>query len=248
MEDLFGIKPIANTVEKTADHLLKGIEGFCSRVFSPALTEIGLSYGDRAEAWRTKNLIKILKKSEGKLIYSQEKLTVHPKVLLEITENGSLSEEDEMQEMWAGLLAASCSDQKSDENLIFVNLLKKLTVTQANILKYACENSKKIIYQNGLIGPEGDLKISRDNLIEITGINDIHRLDRELDYLRSMELITCGFVIGNDLDADLTPTSLALNFFIRLSGSKDSPEYFWKNSIRVVGGDYPRKTDFATPS
>lgn len=236
MEDIFGIKPIANTFEKASGSVIKGAESFCSKVFSPTLDEIGLLLENKAQAWRSKNIIKILEKSEGKLIYSNSngKLTIHPRLLLNIIENGSLCEEDEFQEMWSGLLATSCLHEKSDENLIFINLLKQLTSVQAKILKYSCENSKKIIYENGLIGCDGDLNISCDNLIKLTGASDIHRLDRELDFLRSMELIHCGFVMGKKSDANISPTSLALNFFIKISGSNDSPELFYKESIKVV--------------
>ena len=70
-------------------------------------------------------------------------------------ENGSWSERDEVQEMWAGLLASACTeDGKDDSNLLFMNLLSQLTGVQVAILKYGCEKAQKFKTQAGWIAAE----------------------------------------------------------------------------------------------
>jgi hypothetical protein len=45
----------------------------------------------------------------------------HPRVLHEIIENASWVDDEEVQAMWAGLLASSCTeDGKDDKNLIYI--------------------------------------------------------------------------------------------------------------------------------
>lgn len=128
--------------------------------------------------------------------------------------------------MWAGLLTSSCTKEGNDEsNLIFINLLSQLTSIQVKVLNYSCEMSKKFLTSGGFIIPE-QLYISLQEIKEITGIDDLHRLDRELDHLRSLELITTGFD-PNTTVAEIAPTPLALHLYVRCQGSLQSPVEFF---------------------
>jgi len=237
--DLIGAKPIAEAINTTVSKTFEGIEGFLSRVCAPALEEIGLLFKDQIRHWRLTNILRILEKAQGKLEYEDEKLQIkaHPRVALSILDNGSLNDDDEIQEMWAGLFASSCTkDGQDDENLIFVDLLKQLTTVEAKILKYCCQKGRKILHKNGLITADS-LEITCEELFELTEIKDIHRLDRELDHLRSLELIGHGFGGGGfstedeDLVADITPTALALNLFIKAQGFNDEPLKYWNGDV-----------------
>lgn len=236
ISDILGTKPIAEAANTTVAKTFDGIEGFLKSVCVPALEEVGLMIKDQFRYWRLKNILKILEKAKGKLNYENEQLQVKadPRVALAIIENGSLIDNDEVQELWAGLFASSCTDSgKDDENLIFVDLLKQLTVPEARIIKYACENSRKAIHSNQLITSE-QLIIDRESLIQISGILDIYRLDRELDHLCSLSLITFGggfSLEDGELTADISPTTLALNLFVRSQGVNKSLGEFWEKSL-----------------
>ncbi len=68
--------------------------------------------------------------------------------------------------------------------------------------------------------------------MEISGINEIHRLDRELDHLRSLELISVGFNVDDkNLVADISPTSLALNLYVKSQGYNTDPALYWQDNI-----------------
>ena len=239
--DILGVKPISEAVNKSVEKTFQGIEGFLKSVCMPALDEIGLLFKDKIRTWRLNNALKIIEKSKGKLDFGGDTLQIkaHPRIALSIIENGSLIDNDELQELWAGLFASSCTETgQDDQNLIFVDLLKQLTVLQAKILKYACVNSRKILFGNGLVF--GD-KVEADfNLLfEITGEKNMHRIDRELDHLRSLELIGAGGVGGfradtKDLIAIISPTALALNLYVKVQGSNIDISEFFKSSIITV--------------
>ena len=174
--DIFGIKPIANAIDKTVQKSLEGIEGFLQLTCKPAMGEVGLLVQDRVRYWRLNNVIKMLEKAQGKLDFKNDtfQLKSHPRIGLSIIENSSVIDNEELQDMWAGLFASSCTESGTDdENLIFIDLLKQLTTAQARILKHGVENSKKIIYPNGLVLSE-ELEISCDEIFGITGLSNYH--------------------------------------------------------------------------
>jgi hypothetical protein len=240
--DLFGIKPIASAIDSTIKKSLEGIEGFLSLTCKPALGEIGQMAQDRVRYWRLNNTIKMLEKAKGKLDFQNDRfeLKSHPRIGLSIIENSSLIDNDFVLDLWAGLFASSCTlDGQDDENLIFVDILKSLTTAQAKIIHYAVENSRKVLYPNGLVTTDGDLKVHVDELKRITEVDNIHRIDRELDSLNYMGLIPSllgGFdASGPDLIANICPTYLALSLYIRCQGSALDPDIYWKDKLITEG-------------
>ena len=236
--DILGIKPISSAIDKTTEGTLKGIGAFLNLVCKPALGEFGYLLQDKVRNWRLNNVVKMLDKAKDKLEYKDGSLEVksHPRVAISIIEKSSYIDDEIVQEMWAGLFASSCDkDGQDDENLIFIDLLQKLTFSQAKLLNYSIENCRKILYPNGLVSAD-EFRVHCDEIKKITGINDIHRIDRELDYLRTLGLIdenSGGFSVGsdNDLVANLEPTYLALSLYVKSQGSPNNPDIFWKDEI-----------------
>ena len=68
--------------------------------------------------------------------------------------------------------------------------------------------------------------IDLENLVALTKVDDIYRLDRELDNLRALGLISQGFH-PNEKSADITPTSLALQMHAKCQGWIASPLEFY---------------------
>ena len=71
----------------------------------------------------------------------------------------------------------------------------------------------------------GPLIIDLAEVKRITQVDDVHRLDRELDHLRALELMP-GFDIHTQR-ANVTPTSLCLQFYMRCKGHRGSPLEFY---------------------
>jgi hypothetical protein len=261
--DVFGLKPYGEAVNTLTKGVVEGAGAFLSKVCLPAAEEVGLLFQDKVSYWRKANLIKITKKFESKFnsLPNAEGWHAHPRIATLGLERGSWADSDDVQDMWAGLLTSSCTeDGKDDSNLIFINLLDQLTSSQAKILNFACKKSKKRITLSGLIFAE-EINIQIDDLIKLTGIEEIHRLDRELDHLRSLEVLDSGFPldIGFDavgtyeaitlnslpenngdkpkekiLSARITPTALGLNLYVRCQGTFLSPIDFFNLSNEIT--------------
>ena len=190
----------------------------------------------------------MLEKAKGKLEFDgqQLNLTANARVGLSIMEECSVVDDEELQDLWAGLFASSCTpDGRDDSNMNFVDLLRRMSSVEARILDYACKNSKKYVYPSKLIMADA-LSVSFDQLVEITGVNDLYRLDSELDHMRSIELLPQGslieggggFSVSDDqLDADISPSALALNLYYKTHSTGLSPIEFWGDQLEVYGKD-----------
>ena len=152
---------------------------------------------------------------------------LHPRLVNIAIKEASWTDDTHVQSMWAGLLAASASPGRgSDENLLFMNLLKHLTALEVEILTIAVERAGKKTTRDGLILAEFTGSRPIREWLELFGIQDLQRLDRELDHLFQLGLIARS-INASDGRADLTPTSLALHLYVRAHGSRLSPAAYW---------------------
>jgi len=226
--DILGIKPVAESVNTVTKGSVDGASAFLSRICLPAAEEFGLMLKDKVSGWRAKNAVEIANKAQDLLEQQAGGLTIsaHPRIIYSTIENGSWAEDDFMQNFWAGLLASSCTqDGKDESNLILIGILSQLTSSQAKLIAYACKNSKPYKSKGGWIAAH-EVEATADELIEVTGINDLQQIDRELDHLRSLELITTGFQHSTTV-ADITPHALCLQLYVRSQGYVGSPiDYF----------------------
>ncbi len=226
------VAPYSQAVAIIAQSAVDGAGSFLSRICNPAAEEFGLFLRDKVRDWRASNAVKIVLKSEE--IYEKylpgENLYAHPRLVMKAIEEGSWVEDEKVQEMWAGLLSSACSEDGKDEtNLIFMNLLSQITSAQASILDYAGETCKKHVSADGFLYSDR-LQLELKELIEVANVSDIHRLDRELDYLRDVGLISKVFGGGfgiHSAKADVTPSTLALHMYARCNGYNGSPVDFY---------------------
>ncbi len=232
--DLLGIKPVADSIKIVTQGMIDGASAFLGRICLPAAQEFGLLLRDRVSNWRELNKVKILQKAEEKLNIqsSTEGKHAHPRLIAAILNDGSWEAKEEVQDMWAGLLASACTSNGDDEsNLIFISILAQLTSLQAHVVNYACENATKILSAAGWITTASEVRVSLEQLQALTSCADFHRLDRELDQLRNLGLIGYGAIGGgfssDSTDADITPTSLALQMYVRCKGSNGDPSTYF---------------------
>ena len=214
---------------------ISGASAFLSRICLPVAEEFGLLLRDRVSQWRANNAAKVLAEAEA-LVKGRNLPVVaaHPRLVSEVVSNGSWSDEEAIQRKWGGLLESSCStDGRDDSNLIFSNLLATLTSLQVRILDVACERAAKFQSTAGLPFAER-LSVTPTELMILIGCRDIHRVDRELDHLRSLELIGLGAfgLEGGGLDPEastavISPTPLALYLYVRCQGYVGSPAEYW---------------------
>lgn len=181
---------------------------------------------DKVNEWRARNASRILEKAREK-IRARGGVAIeqaHPRLVFVTLDHGSWHDQEEVQELWAGLLASACGPEGGDDgNLIFVTILAQMTLQEIRIFNYTCTASAKTASPAGLIVAE-PLECDLPRLQMISGVSDLHRLDRELDHLRSLGLCPHGFSpMDDDLIADITPSSLALHMYVRCQGFSASP-------------------------
>ncbi|MCX6141744.1 MAG: hypothetical protein NTZ35_00850 [Ignavibacteriales bacterium] len=226
--DLLGVKPIAESVSIVTKATVDGISAFLSRICLPAAEEFGLLLRDKVSTWRANNAAKIAIKAEKKLNTFSDagQRHAHPRLVMTVLENGSWSDNDEVQEFWAGLLAASCTQSGDDDsNMIFINLLSQLTLSEVRLFAHFCLTTKKIISPVGSIAAV-QVDISLQDLKAVSRIDDFHRIDRELDHLRALGLIDGGFHV-RFVQCFIAPTTLALQMYARCNGTSEDPAKFY---------------------
>lgn len=230
--DILGIKPIGTAVENVTSKSLDGASAFLSRVCLPAAEEFGLLMQDHVKSWRASRAAKLALKAEEKVnsYHGTADVKVHPRIAHTIFEEGSWVEDEIIHDMWAGLLASSCENTGLDDsNIIFIGILKQLTVLQVRVLQFSVENATKFLSVSGWPCAE-EVTCSLQHLKTICQTEDIFRIDRELDHLRSLELIGDGMNGGfytNSEDANITPTGLALHLYVRGEGFHGTPIEYW---------------------
>jgi hypothetical protein len=227
--DLLGVAPIGRAVERLTDSVFGGLEAVLGRVCLPAAEELGLHYRDKVSQWRSRNMEATLLKAAPLLeVAAAEGRCAPPRLVMRSLNSATWAETAEVQELWAGLIASSCTNDGSDEsNWIFICLLEQLTSLQVVVLKFACESADKVVLANGLFSARGLFKTASE-LAALTNCDDLHRLDRELDHLRELGLIHVGFQgFATALVANIQPTTLALHLYVRAQGSLANPIEFF---------------------
>ncbi len=235
--DLLGIKPYGEALSLSVQKTFQVVEAFLESTCKPALDELGLMLGDKFRVWRLNNILKILEKSKNKFEFSdgEIQLKANPKVALTFIESASIEDNEELQELWAGLFASTCDKNKTiDEDIIYINLLKQLTLPEAKILKYMCENAGKFKRENGVIFSQTISK-TLEELKLITGLNDLTSIEIILNHIHSLRLNErdigtnpSGFLKNSkDCVTYLTPTYLALKLYMKCMGFRGLIEEFY---------------------
>jgi len=229
--DVFGIKPVAEAINTVTQATTAGAGAFLSRICLPAAEEFGLLLRDKVSTWRAKNALAITVKAEEmfEALPNASKRHAHPRIVGAVIDHGSWADEDDVQSMWAGLLASACTESgQSQENLIYVNLLAQLTTSQARTLSFACAESTKFKSESGLLLAH-PFMATLEQIIAASGTTDIHTLDLEIDYLRELGLLDMysGLSTSASQQNRLTPSAIGLQLYIRCQGFVGSPiEYF----------------------
>lgn len=242
INDILGIKPIGEAGLEATKAAVKGVSSFLEIVFKPGLEELGFLLKDEVRYWRLNNILSTLNKAKGKMYFDgqQLNLTANTRVGITIMEGCSEVDNEELQDLWAGLFVSSCTPEgKDDSNMNFVDLLRRMSSVEAKIIDYACSNCKKFIYPNKLIVAD-KISVSFEKLVKIAGIDNVYRLDSELDHMRSIELLLQGgtfyggggfSVSDNQLEADITPSGLALNLYFKTHSNGKNPIEFWGDNL-----------------
>src|SRR4030042_1403244 len=124
--DIFGIGSYGETIKCGVESAVRFLEALCL----PAAEEVGILFQDKVHIWRLKNTIPIIQEAQKILDKRSnfESLHAHPRIAIKVIKEGSCVDDPNLQKMWGGLLASSCTKDGADEtNLIFVNILCQIS-------------------------------------------------------------------------------------------------------------------------
>jgi len=230
--DALGLKAFGEATKIATQGSVDGAAAFLGRICPPAAEEFGLLLRDNVRAWRTENVKSMAKKAEE--LVGGRTVHAHPRLVSSVVEESSWIDDQYLQDMWAGLLASSCTETGDDDsNLMFLDIVAKLTRAQSRLISWICENAPKYSSPSGLPFAK-ELTINIATLVRVSECDDVHRIDRELDHLRGLELIDGGFEIGpghSTPDAAVTPSSIALHMYVRCHGSRQSPVAYFSLTV-----------------
>jgi hypothetical protein len=191
---------------------------FLHRLCPSGAQEVIHGLGKELDESRTRSAIEIALKAERLLAGEPDAdgMHIHPQILKSILRHGSWSNDDLVQQLWAGLLASSCSLEGTDESKRdFIELLLHVTDTQAPIFVAGCRKAGEL-----MSGADGkalqEVIISPEEMIQITGLYDRFRTAREVSHLFNFGLLENVFdfstYVPNDR-FDITPSSRGLELF-----------------------------------
>jgi len=178
--------------------LIKPLQDIIEKISGPAAEEVGLMIQDHVKVYRFKRQVRLLQRTKEFL--NDAGLGIHsvpPKILLPIMDYASVEGDDELQDLWAALLANAASEASAITVLpAFLEVLKQLSACEVQFLSRT--------YDEVL---EDEARIQKSGAIVATGsrITITARLRKDLNQLTDV-------MIGNlerlGLIELIEPTSL----------------------------------------
>jgi hypothetical protein len=230
--------PLKSSAEQTApedilrEFRLAGALAFLSRISPTAIEEGGRLLREGLSNFRVASALEILLNAERMLSFAAnaDRLRAPASIVLRILEDGSWADAESTQHLWAGLLVTSCSQGGRDEsNLSFVNLLCQLTSSHVRLLGVACTKATKFMAGLERISSR-PITLTGKQMSEITGSRDLIRIQRDLEYLTDLGLLTTSSQTRAFTPVDgteIAPTSLGLQLFARCSGHRGAAQEFY---------------------
>lgn len=247
LTDILGIKPIGEAALVLTKASVDAAAAFLSKLCMPATEELGLMLRD-VVSWRRAQAVAMLQRAEAKMKAASidpDHVKVLPRLGIAILDEGSWTDDDALQDMWAGLLvSAATPDGRDESNLMFTDLLGRLTSAQARVLAFLCEKAEKGRTRSGLIVVITQMVVPLDAVRAVSELADIQQVDRELDHMRTLGLIDGGISPSEAEDAttappaEMIPTALALQMYARCRGARDLLAFYGLGDtapVKVVG-------------
>jgi hypothetical protein len=183
--------------------------------------------------YRVESVVEIVNKAEAMLAArpDRDRIFAHPRLVVRILEAGSWADQLTTQQLWAGLLASSCTaDGKDESNLAFVDLLSQLAAMHILIFTAACSRATKVQSSLGRVSSK-NIACTTEEIMQLTGWRDLIRIERDIEHLYDLGLlqkrVKSSFFVSSD-DAKISPSSLGLQMFARCSGYRGEAQNFYE--------------------
>lgn len=215
----------SGTAKVLAQGAVDGAGALLSRLCLPAAEEAGQIAADYLRGFRKVNLAMIEAKAKAKIEAMEKKLGKPLKLPLsigiEVMDSGSKVSDETLQDMWAGLLASSCSDAGDDDsNLQFVHMVAKFSPQQARLFRWIYANCEVVKDNSGVV--QGNcLNCIRSEIMSATSIREPAVLDAAIAGLASAGLIHSGPFLSLSACLGLSPLGVLAS--LRVRGIRSDP-------------------------
>jgi len=211
---------------------------FLSRIAPDASLEIAKLLHEELSNYRLERAVEVANKAE-KFLETRpdgDKMRASAKDVLRIIDSSSWVEDPYILQLWAGLMAASCStEQWDDSSDSYIDLMGQLNGIHLRILAGACTKASKVITGPDRISSR-PLAYSASDLMKITGTRDLIRIERDLLHLAELGLIERrekGTFFSQISDAKVTPTPLGLELYAHCNGHRVAKKFYGLVSHRA---------------
>jgi hypothetical protein len=206
---------------------------FVDRICFSISEEVRTLFAKRLSTVRVGNAVEIALKAESMLESRPDagKKRAHPQVVTRILEDGSWAEEDPIQQLWAGLLVASCTDEgEDDSNLGLITLLSELATDHVRIFAAACARATVVESEDGSLSAQ-PVFCTMEELMKITGMqHQFYRIEVDIGHLTVFGLLkhrVKGSTYISTSQAEVTPTPLGLELYARCHGHRGALRDFY---------------------
>jgi len=208
---------------------------FLGRICPHAVEEAKQLVRGRLSNIRVVNAIEIALKAENVrlTLHDADKMRAQPHLAMRILEDGSTADEGWIQQLWAGLLATSCTVDGEDlSSLTFVDLLNQLAPVHFRIYTTACRGAETFVSESGQIEAK-KLTCTMAELMEVSGSRELVRIERDLGHLCMLGLLAPRVKSQSFLPNEkttITPTSVGLEIYARCCGHRGAPQDFYSEA------------------
>jgi PilZ domain len=230
--------PLKNTAEQTEpedilrEFRMAGALAFLERLTPASSDDIKRLLRECLSNFRVASAIEIALKAERLLAFgpNSDKMRAPASLVTRVLEDGSWDSAESNQQLWAGLLATSCTlSGRDDSNVAFITLLSQLTPAHIRILTAACTKGSKFMSSLERLSSR-PIKFAAQEMIQVAGTRDLIRIYRDLEYLVDLGLLTTSGKSSSfsPLEGiEVAPTSLGLQLFARCHGHRGATEDFY---------------------
>ncbi len=202
---------------------------FLSRLCYAEAAHVLQLFGGELDEARTATALHIVN-GAGRLLASEaggDNLHAHAAHVAHLIKFGSWSIGSLTRDLWAGLLATSCTPDGTDEsNRQFVDLLVNVTPTQALIFVVACNKAFEQMSENE-DHPSTRIIFTPEEMKQLTGKTDLTRVATDIAYLFNSGLLERNFDFTSYIPTenfDITPARLGIEFYRKCKGDHADAE------------------------
>ena len=228
--DLWNRAIHGKTNETGAEYIIKEIRlaralGCLRRIGTPALDHARMMLHKEFSNVRVANAIKIILKTESLLAqeYGGDQLVAHPETVVRILELGSWVDTDWIEDLWAGLLATSCTvDGQDRSNLPFVEMLSQFAPIHLRVLGLASAKAKH--EGAGFRLSDSDF-VTAGELARALDVSNLTKILRTIAELSEYGLLTKAIrspSSPHDASAKTAVTQLGIEMFARCHGLRET--------------------------